>query len=67
MHATPKELKRGLAAALIYTVWNLWKEQNKIVFDHISSTPQRVFALIKEDFKVRVLAYGGLTLPHRGF
>jgi hypothetical protein len=67
MHATPKELKRGLAAALIYTAWNLWKERNKRVFDHISSTPQRVFSLIKEDFKLRVLACGDLTLPHRGF
>jgi hypothetical protein len=29
MQTTPKELKRNLAAILIYTAWNLWKERNR--------------------------------------
>jgi hypothetical protein len=67
MQTTPKELKRNLAAVLIYTAWNLWKERNRRIFDHTAATPMRVMALIKEEIKLRHLACGGGVLPHRGF
>ncbi|KAF8665960.1 hypothetical protein HU200_054046 [Digitaria exilis] len=52
----PKTIKRDRASLMIYTVWNLWKERNRRVFDGQYNTPQRVLALIKEEMKMRSVA-----------
>jgi hypothetical protein len=49
----PKEEARLLAALLIYTSWNLWKERNRQVFDGVSQPPARILALIKDEVQVR--------------
>jgi hypothetical protein len=67
LHATPPEYKRSVAAALIYTAWNLWKERNRRIFDQVSVLPAHVLVLIKEEIKLRDLACGEDVLPHRGF
>lgn len=67
MSAAPKELKKCLAAVLIHTAWNLWKERNPRIFDLVSAAPARIMALIKEEIKLRSLACGEGALPHRGF
>lgn len=52
----PKNNKRDRASLMIYTVWNIWKERNRRVFQGQSDTPHRVFALIKEEMKMRNMA-----------
>jgi chemotaxis methyl-accepting protein methylase len=61
LQAVPRELKRRIAAVLIYTTWNLWKDY------HFSALPSHVLTRIKEEMHLRSLACGGWTLPHRGF
>lgn len=47
LQGLPKNLKREKAELLIYTMWNLWKEQNRRVFDGVASLPPRIVTLIK--------------------
>jgi hypothetical protein len=42
-----------VSALLLYTVWNVWRECNRRVFDGTSSSPARVFALIKEELQLQ--------------
>ncbi|RCV40584.1 hypothetical protein SETIT_9G066500v2 [Setaria italica] len=60
--AASKEKRRALAAVLIYTCWNLWKERNRRIFEGIQATPQRVFSLIKEEINMRQRACGAPTI-----
>lgn len=55
----PKQMKRNKAAAIIYTVWNVWKERNRRVFESASLSPARVFSVIKEDMNFRDIALCG--------
>lgn len=50
----PKDERRHLA-----TMWNLWKERNRRVFDRVLASPPRILALIKDEMKIRDLACGG--------
>jgi len=46
----PKEQRRTKAAILIYTVWNLWNERNRRIFQEKEAEPLVVLLqLIKEE------------------
>jgi hypothetical protein len=49
----PKAEARTIAAMLIYTAWNLWKERNRRVFEGASQSPEGILAMIKEEVQVR--------------
>lgn len=54
----PKAEARTIAAMLIYTAWNLWKERNRRVFEGASQSPEGILAMIKEEVQVRRAACG---------
>ena len=41
--------RRTFNRVLIYTVWNLWKERNRRVFENKHKTTEQVAYLAKED------------------
>ncbi|KAF8686806.1 hypothetical protein HU200_043416 [Digitaria exilis] len=47
MRGHSKEVKRRKAAILIYygTVWNLWKEMDRRIFQAVTSPTDRIVAL----------------------
>jgi hypothetical protein len=45
----PKTQKRDFNGIVIYTMWNLWKERNRRIFENSSVTPIQVALRIKED------------------
>jgi hypothetical protein len=47
-----------VAALLIYTALNLWKERNRRVFQRVVATPVTVLLLIKEEMQLREFAVG---------
>ena len=50
--------RRSVAAVLMYTTWNLWKERNRHVFDSKSLQPHNVFSIIKAEVLLRRVACG---------
>ena len=52
----PQSQKCSVAALLMYTTWNLWKERNRRVFDSKSLQPHNVFSIIKEEVLLRRIA-----------
>ncbi|CAO2169178.1 unnamed protein product [Urochloa humidicola] len=63
LEGTPRETKRQKAAIMIYTVWNIWKERNRRIFEHKAATPQRVLALIKEEMSIKESASAVFLSP----
>ncbi|TVU26769.1 hypothetical protein EJB05_29330, partial [Eragrostis curvula] len=49
--------RKDVAAVLIYTAWNLWKERNKRVFWQQSAQPQQIVHMIKEETRNREMAH----------
>lgn len=62
-----KENKWRLASLMICSVWNIWKERNRRIFEHSLASPTRVFTLIKEDFELPSSPCGEDVLPLGGF
>lgn len=54
--------KRDKAAIIMYTLWNSWKERNRTIFNQQCARPDHVFRMIKDDMKLRELAYGGVDI-----
>jgi hypothetical protein len=50
--------QRSAVAILMITVWNVWNERNRRVFDNRSLQPVQVFHLIKAELLQRVAACG---------
>ncbi|PUZ50154.1 hypothetical protein GQ55_6G037000 [Panicum hallii var. hallii] len=50
--------QRSVVAILMITVWNVWNERNRRVFDNRSLQPVQVFHLIKAELLQRVAACG---------
>ncbi|KAF8688822.1 hypothetical protein HU200_042153 [Digitaria exilis] len=46
LHGQGKKMKQNIAAMLIYTAWNIWRERNRRVFDGSAAMPTRVVALM---------------------
>ena len=45
----PKDQRRHVAALLMYTTWNIWKERNRRVFEKKTMTAPLVFNCILEE------------------
>jgi len=58
MQGLGKKDKQRMAALMIYTSWNVWKERNRRIFQGVAVLPSRILALIKEEMKLRELACG---------
>jgi hypothetical protein len=41
---------------MIYTVWNIWKERNRRVFERKTVTTRRILQLIKDKLATRLAA-----------
>jgi len=52
----PQEQRRHVAALLMYTAWNIWKERNRSVFEGRSMTAPLVFGCILEELGLRQAA-----------
>jgi hypothetical protein len=55
----PKHISRRLASILMCTAWNIWKEQNRRIFQGLFTTPTQIFRMIKDELLVREVALGG--------
>ena len=52
----PQEQRRHVAALLMYTTWNIWKERNRRVFEGKSMIAPLVFGCILEELGLRQAA-----------
>lgn len=49
--------KRRIATLIIYTMWNLWKERNRIIFENKTMQPWQLVQQIKEEMKLREMVF----------
>ena len=56
MSFNKKKETRKWATATVYVIWNIWKEQNRRVFQRVSATPNVVVELAREEFNLFELA-----------
>ena len=49
----PKQERQTFNGALIYIVWNIWKEMNRRIFENEHQTAEQVAYLAKEDIVQR--------------
>ncbi|RCV28904.1 hypothetical protein SETIT_5G439700v2 [Setaria italica] len=50
--------RRSVAAVIMYTTWNIWKERNRRIFDSNSMTAVQLVHLIQNDILLRRTACG---------
>ena len=62
LQASSTKNRSKVAVILLYTVWNMWNEQNRRIFQGISHPPIIVLSLIKEEMKIRQQACEGRVL-----
>ena len=53
-----KEDKRRRSGRFLYTIWNIWKERNRHIFNGTRLTHLEVAAIAFDDIKQRTLAFG---------
>jgi len=46
--SVPKDKRRHFNGLIIYTMWNIWKERNRRIFDQKFLTAQEVATRIKK-------------------
>ena len=56
LQLTHQEQRRHVAALLMYTAWNIWKERNRRVFEGRSMTAPLIFGSILEELGLRQAA-----------
>ena len=55
--------QRTIAAVLMYSAWNIWKERNRRTFEGTTRTLAQVLRLIKEELGLFSRALGKIQLP----
>lgn len=50
--------RRWVAAIIMYTVWHIWNEHNRRIFQQSSMRPDQVFGLVQHDIMIRRMASG---------
>jgi hypothetical protein len=53
----PKEKRREASGAIIYSVWGVWKERNRHVFNNVAKQPGVVAVLVREEIAQRAYAH----------
>jgi hypothetical protein len=56
-----KKTKRSRSGRLLYVIWNVWKEQNRRIFQGVRKTYMEVAHIAHEDIRQRALAFGVAT------
>lgn len=56
-HVDAKQ-RRSKVALMLYTLWNLWKERNRRIFEGSQAQPATMLQLIKDEVLLRVKACG---------
>jgi hypothetical protein len=46
-----KQEKRCFSRMVIYTLWNIWKERNRRIFDNTNESAMQVALRVKEDIE----------------
>ena len=56
-----KQEKQRFNGMVIYTLWNIWKERNRRIFNNAHESAMQVALRVKEDIeqRKRALAWGG--------
>jgi len=52
-HKEPKPMKRQFNRVVIHTIWNIWKERNRRIFNDTLESPMQVAARVREDIVQR--------------
>jgi hypothetical protein len=56
-----KKTRRSCSGRLIYVIWNVWKERNRIIFQGVRLTYLEVSHIAHEDIRQWALAFGLVT------